>query len=250
MEDCLQEFSILFIGSFVVVYFDDILIYNNCKEDHLVHLRQVPEVLKENQLYINLKKFTFYTSKLLFLGFVVGEDGLHVDEEKTKVIRDWPTPKSVSEVRSFHGLVTFYIRFIGHFRTIVAPLTECLKKRKFSWGEEQDKSFAFIKEKLCTAPVLALPSFEKIFEVECDASGIVVRVLKQWEHYLVQNEFVLFTDHQALKFIHSKKHISRIHAQWVTFLQKFPFVIKRKSGSTNRVANALSWRASLLITLS
>lgn len=101
-----------FIGSFVVVYFDDILIYSKNKGEHLTHLRQVLDVLKENQLYINLKKCTFCTNKLLFLGYVVGEDGIHVDEEKTKAIRDWPTPKSVSEVRSFHGLATFYRRFV------------------------------------------------------------------------------------------------------------------------------------------
>ncbi|XP_022845368.1 uncharacterized protein LOC111368374 [Olea europaea var. sylvestris] len=161
-----------FIGSFVVVYFDDILICSKSKVDYLAQL----EVLKENQLYINLKKCTFCRSKLLFLGFMVGEDGLHVDEEKIKAIRDWPT-------------------------------------LKFSWGEEQDKSFAFIKENLCTVPVLALPSFEKIFEVECDASGIGIGdVLSQEKRPM--NEFVLFTDHQALKFIHGQKHISMMHARW------------------------------------
>ncbi|CAL9026297.1 unnamed protein product [Prunus brigantina] len=163
-----------FIGSFVVVYFDDILIYSTTKEEHLVHLRQVLDVLRENKLYVNLKKCTFCTNKLLFLGFVVGESGIQVDDEKIKAILDWPAPKTVSEVRSFHGLATFYRRFVKNFSTVAAPITECLKKGRFSWGEEQERSFAEIKEKLCTAPVLALPNFEKVFEVECDASGVGV----------------------------------------------------------------------------
>ncbi|KAJ9544449.1 hypothetical protein OSB04_024156, partial [Centaurea solstitialis] len=263
-----------FIGSCVVVYFDDILIYSRGKDDHLTHLRQVLTVLQESKLYVNLKKCAFCTPKLLFLGFIVGEAGIEVDEEKVRAIREWPTPKTVTDVRSFHGLATFYRRFVWNFSTITAPITECLKKNKFQWGPDQDRSFALIKEKLSTTPVLALPDFDKVFEVECDASGIgvgavlsqenearqkwstydqefyaVFRALKQWEHYLVQKEFVLFTDHQALKFINSQKSVNKMHARWVSYLQKFPFVIKHKSGVLNRVADALSRRATLMITL-
>ena len=120
-----------FIGKFVVVYFDDILIYSKSNKKYLSHLREVLAVFEKNKLYVNLKKCSFMTKKLLFLGFVVSDDDIQVHEEKVKAIQEWPTPKIVIEVRSFHGLATFYRRFIRHFSTIVAPITECLKKRKF-----------------------------------------------------------------------------------------------------------------------
>ena len=75
----------------------------------------------------------------MFLGFVVSSKGVQVDEEKVKAIQEWPTPKSVTEVRSFHGLASFYRRYVKDFSTLVAPLNEVIKKNvDFKWGEKQE----------------------------------------------------------------------------------------------------------------
>ncbi|KAG7543353.1 Reverse transcriptase domain [Arabidopsis thaliana x Arabidopsis arenosa] len=162
-----------YIGHFVVVYFDDILVYSKSLEEHVDHLKMVLEVLRKEKLYANLKKCTFGTDNLVFLGFVVSTDGVKVDEEKVKAIREWPSPKYVGEVRSFHGLAGFYRRFVKDFSTLAAPLTEVIKKNVgFKWEQAQEDAFQALKEKLTNAPVLSLPDFIKTFEIECDASGV------------------------------------------------------------------------------
>jgi hypothetical protein len=138
-----------FIGRFVVVYFDDILIYNKNLEDHVMHLKSVLEILRKERLFANLKKCTFCTDKLVFLGFVVGKRGIMVDEEKVKAIQEWPMPTTISQVRSFHGLASFYRWFVRDFNnSLVAPLTEVIKKNvSFKWGKEQENAFNLNKKK-------------------------------------------------------------------------------------------------------
>lgn len=227
-----------FIGRFVV-YFDDILIYSPTRKEHLSHLRQVLSLLLHEKLYVNLKKCSFVQSSIIFLGFVVFKDGVSANPEKVKAIREWPESSNIHEVRSFHGLATFYRRFIRGFSTIMAPITDSMKKWEFVWSKSAVKAFAKIKEKLIHAPVLVLPYFGKLFEVTCDAFGlgiggvlsqdghpiaffsekfneakkkyttydrefyVVVQAVRYWRHYLLPKEFVLYSDHQALQYINS-----------------------------------------------
>jgi hypothetical protein len=162
-----------FIGKFIVVYFDDILIYNKKIDEHISHLRQVLDVLKKESLYANLKKCDFCIDRIVFLGYMVSAKGIEMDEAKVKAIQEWPPPKSITDVRSFHGLASFYRRFVKDFSMIASPLTEIVKKTVgFKWGEEQENAFSLLKSKLISAPLLSLPDFNKAFEIECDASGI------------------------------------------------------------------------------
>lgn len=275
-----------YISKFVVVYFDDILIYSTSLLDHVTHLEQVLETLRQEGLYANLKKCTFCTDKLVFLGFVVSSQGLQVDEEKVKAIQEWPTPTNISQVRSFHGLASFYRRFVKDFSSIAAPLTAVVKKSiGFIWEKAQQEAFQTLKYRLTHAPVLVLPDFNKTFEVECDASGIgigavliqegkpvayfseklggaalnyptydkelyaLVRALETWQHYLLSKEFVVHTDHETLKHLRGQTNLKRRHARWLEFIETFPYIIKYKKGKENIVADALSRRYALIATM-
>ena len=110
-----------FIGKFVVVYFDDILIYSKSLDEHVEHIKCMLAFLRKECLYANLKKCTFCTNKVVFLGFVVSAHGMEVDEEKIKAVREWKPPQNVSQVRSFLGLAGFYRWFVKDFSSIAAP---------------------------------------------------------------------------------------------------------------------------------
>ena len=118
----------LYLGKFVMVYFDDILIYSISREDHLQHLRDVLSTLRKQSLFANMDKCVFGMDHVIFLGFKISKHGVHVDQEKVMAIKDWPTPRNVSELRSFHGLASFYRIFVPNFSTIAAPLNELVKK--------------------------------------------------------------------------------------------------------------------------
>jgi len=282
----MNEVLRVFIGHFVVVYFDDILIYSKSFDEHMDHLRAVFNALRDARLFGNLEKCIFCTDRVSFLGYVVTPQGIEVDEMKIEAIKSWPVPQTVTQVRSFLGLAGFYRRFVKDFSTIAAPLHELTKKGVvFHWGEAHEESFDTLKDKLTHAPLLQLPNFGKTFELECDASGLgiggvlmqdgkpvayfseklhgpvlnystydkelyaLVRSLETWRHYLWPKEFVIHSDHESLKYLRSQSNLNRRHAKWVEFIESFPYIIKHKKGKDNVIADALSRRYTLLSQL-
>jgi hypothetical protein len=127
-----------FIGKFMVVYFDDILIYSKSYDAHLEHLRAIFNILRDARLFGNLEKCTFWTDRVSFLGYVVTLQGIEVDEAKIVAITSWPLPTKVTQVRSFLGHAGFYRCFVRDFSTIASPLHGLTKNRvPFRWGPAQ-----------------------------------------------------------------------------------------------------------------
>jgi len=275
-----------FMGKFLVVYFDDILIYSKTKEEHFDHLIQICTTLRKASLFANVIKCSFFTDQVVFLRFIVSWKGVSVDPQKVQVIVDWPEPKTIHEVRSFHGLATFYRRFIKGFSIIMLLITDCLKQGEFKWSKGANRAFEEVKKKMTEVLVMWLPDFTKVFEVECDASGVgiggvlsqerhpvtyfseklneakqkystydkefyaVVQALRYWRHYLLPQKFVLYSDHKALRYLNSQKKLNHSHVHWVEYLQAYSFVLKHKFGIENKVADALSRRVTLLFVMS
>jgi hypothetical protein len=161
-----------YLDKYVVVFIDDILIYSKSLTDHEQHLRNVLQVLRENQLYAKLSKCDFWLDRVIFLGHVVSAEGIFVDPKKIEAILKWERPTNMTEIRSFLGLAGYYRRFVEGFSAIASPMTKLTRKEvKFEWSKECEQSFQELKKRLTTAPVLTLPEGQEGFIVYSDASN-------------------------------------------------------------------------------
>ncbi|GJR30755.1 putative reverse transcriptase domain-containing protein [Tanacetum coccineum] len=112
-----------YLDKFVIVFIDDILIYSKSEEEHEVHLKTILDLLEKEKLYAKFSKCEFWLKEVQFLGHVVNRDGIHVDPSKVESVKNWKTPESSTEIRSFLGLAGYYQRFIENFSKIAKPLT-------------------------------------------------------------------------------------------------------------------------------
>ncbi|GJX53743.1 putative reverse transcriptase domain-containing protein, partial [Tanacetum coccineum] len=247
------------------------------KEEHEEHLKLILELLKKEELYVKISMCKFWIPKVQFLRHVIDSKGIHVDPTKIESIKDWASPKSPTEIRQFLGLAGYYNRFIEGFSKIAKSTTKLAQKNvKFDWGEKEEAAFQLIKQKLCSAPILALPKGLKYFVVYCDAShkglgavfmqnekviayasrqlkiheknytthdlelGAVVFPLKMWRHYLYGTRCTVFTDHKSLQHILDKKELNMRQRRWLELLSDYDCDIRYHPGKANVVADALS----------
>ncbi|GJT45980.1 reverse transcriptase domain-containing protein [Tanacetum coccineum] len=225
-----------YLDKFVIVFIDDILIYSRNEKEHEEHLKTILEMLKKEELYAKFSKCEFWINTVKFLGHVIDSSGIHVDLAKI----------------------------------------EKKKNQKFDWGEEQEEAFQLLKQKLCAAPILALPEGSDDFVVYCDASikglgvvlmqrmkviayasrqlkiykknyithdlelGAVVFALKIWRHYLYGTKCVVFTDHKSLQHILDQKDLNMRQRRWIELLSDYDCEIRYHPGKANVVADALS----------
>lgn len=171
MSEILREH----IGSFVMVYLDDIVVYSGHPEKHLAHLDTVLGIIAQHGLKLNEKKCIFMKPELEFLGFLIGSTGLRTCPSKiTDLLRIAP-PRNITQLRSFVSLCSFYRRFVKGFAKIIEPLLALTRNGvDFEWSQKQNEAFELIKNKLACPPVLAFPDATRPFTITTDASGVAV----------------------------------------------------------------------------
>ncbi|GKC99415.1 putative nucleotidyltransferase, ribonuclease H [Tanacetum coccineum] len=235
--DLMNRFCRPYLDKFVIVFIDNILIYSRTQKEHVEHLRLVLKLLKKEKLYAKFSKCEFYLREVQFLGHVINGNGIHVDPSKIEAVKNWKAPRTSTET--------------------------------IDWGEEQELAFQTLKDKLCNAPVLALPDRLEDFVVYCDASeiglgcvlmqrgkviayasrqlkvheknytthdlelGAVVFALKIWRHYLYGTKSVIYTDHKSLQHIFSQKEMNMRQCRWIELFSDYDYEIRYHPGKAN-----------------
>ena len=267
-----------FLRRFVLVFFDDILVYSNTWNDHLQHLKKVFNLLLEDQLFLKLSKCELGANQVEYLGHIITSQGVSMDARKVSCMLEWSIPQNVKDLRGFLGLTGYYRRFIKGYGMIAKPLTDLLKKNNFQWTDIAQTAFEQLKKVMVTAPVLALPNFNLPFVVESDASseGIgavlsqegkpiayfskglgpkhqalsvyeremlaILAAVKKWNAYLTGRHFKIKTDHYSLKFLLDQKANTPAQQAWIVKMMGYDYEVLFRKGSTNIVADALSRR--------
>ena len=267
----------------VLVYLDDLLVFSKNLNDHCRHLQSVLAALRLHSLRLKASKCTFATPSVSFLGHNIQPNALSVEEAKVNTLRQWPTPKTRVQLQAFLGFCNFYRHFIASFAHIAAPLTDLLKgagapspSSPLQFTDAHLSAFKILKDKLCSAPVLTLPTPHRPFVLHVDASDTAVgAVLEQdghpvafaskklstaetnypirekelyaqvfgCEHFRVYLQggppFMILTDHASLETFDTQLLRTGRLARWVERLALYNYKVVYRAGKNN-IADALS----------
>ena len=270
-----------YLRKFILVFFDDILVYSKTWKYHLLHLQIVFHIFATNQMFAKASKCQFGVPQVRYLGHIITASGVSVDPDKVQTVVAWPTPSTARGVRGFLGLAGYYRKFIRNFGSMAAPLTILLTKEKFCWNSEAAAAFQQLKTALTTPPTLCLPDFSQQFVIECDASGVgigavltqhnqpvaffsealkgsalalstyekeilaIVKAVRKWRPYLLEKPFTVRTDHKSLKYLLEQRITTPAQSRWIPKLLGYDYIIEYKRGSENQAADSLSRQGEL-----
>nr|GEU32761.1 hypothetical protein [Tanacetum cinerariifolium] len=212
-----------YLDKFVIVFIDDILVYSKKKEEHEEHLRILLGTLRQKRLYAKFLKCEFWLGQVAFLGHIVSADGITMDPSKVEAITKWTRSKTVTEIRSFLGLASYYRRFVEGFSCLALPLTKLMRKgEKFVWDEEREKSFEELKKRL-HGKVIAYASRQlKSYEANYPTYDLELAVVKE---------------------------LNMRQRHWLKLLKDYDTNIQYHPGKANVVDDALSRKSGMLANL-
>ena len=270
-------------GTECLVYLDDIIVLGSSFENHMANLGHVFDRLVCHGLKLKAPKCSLFQDEARYLGHVVSANGVQTDPDKIRAVNDWPVPHTKKEVKSFLGLCAYYRRFIGGFSTIAKPLHVLTEERTpYIWSKECQNAFEMLKKRLTESPILAYPTSDGEFILDCDAShtGLgavlsqiqdgaekviefysktlskpeqnycatrkellaIVKAIEHFNCYLYGRKFRVRSDHSALRWLLSFKNPEGQMARWIERLQGFDFDIQHRPGRIHSNADALSRR--------
>ncbi|KAH9259904.1 hypothetical protein BASA81_001662 [Batrachochytrium salamandrivorans] len=221
------------ISKFVLVYLDDIVVYSDNLEDHKEHVRQVLQILKENNLFCKAEKCHFYQTEIKYLGYIISPNGTSMDPSKISAVQDWPAPKKVRELQVFLGFTNFYRALVSGYSDITCHLDKTAQERTvpFSWGPEQEASFKNASDFAISGvfhqhdqsntlrPVAfysrQMNNAERNYDIYDKELLAVVDSFKHWRHLLQGglHPVTVLCDHKNLEYFMSTKKLTRRQAR-------------------------------------
>ncbi|KAI2645676.1 Transposon Tf2-6 polyprotein [Labeo rohita] len=254
------------LDKWVIVYIDDILIFSNSMPEHIQHVRSVLKRLIQYQLYAKLEKCEFHQTSTTFLGYIISQEGVAMDDGKVEAVLRWPQPKTLKELQRFLGFANFYRRFIRGFSTVAAPLTAMTKHPNQPFIVEVDPFIVEVdasntgvgavlsqrqgnpaKMHPCAFFSRKLTPAERNYDVGNRELLAMKLALEEWRHWLegAKHPFTILTDHKNLEYLRTAKRLNPRQARWALFFTRFQFTVTYRPGSKNIKADSLSRQSEM-----
>lgn len=241
-----------------------------------MHVQQTFKILRQHQFFVKESKCAFGQQELEYLGHIITNHDVKVDDSKIAAMVAWSRPTNMLELHGYLSLTGYYRKFVQNYGTIAKPLTNLLKKNQFGWHDAAEAAFLALKQAMTTTPILIMPNFNEAFTIETDASGdgigvvltqqgkpvaymsralgitkkswstyakemlAILEAIQLWRPYLLGKKFYIHTDQHSLKYFMEQRIATPEQKKWVAKLLGYNYEIIYCLGRDNSTADSLS----------